>query len=791
MERVAEQNARHDAAASIETLAISNRARRRLLEAGIRTVDALLALNDEDLLRIPGFGHTCLTEIRSTLRVFRLSGNDSLVPPDDTDFPTDVPEALLDTRLQDLPISNRARAVFVRENFVTIRDYLALGEQQALRLRNFGAVTLANVNRTIRTACRTLKDEALLRPLLNVPRLGGPEAIDERFAAVPVASLDLPRRARRVCRELGIRTLRDLAALDTSALLVRRNFGQATLRRIQREVERFLDSVSEPQGDGFDALVNGLFVRLQDKERRLIELREGRKDDSPRTLGEVGQFLEITESRACQIEHTAWAKLRRFAAGLIDDFSRAVEETLKEHGGLAEPSTLMRHPAFAGSDASPTFVSRMLAKLLPHRLARLDDGRIAAIPGATLCSLTARLRKRLRRGGGSQDLREIVSDVTRGLDLGTEAPRLVQAVCENLFDREVVSDSTGSVRIRTPSQALGDDLIAVLETAHGPLHFTEIARRLCDPPFARAIDPEKVRLRLCRDDRFVLTGRGEYDLVERFTVPEPTKEKIVAAVTSRLEESGRPTSVAVLHQSLIGEPGLEDVSEFVVSIVLRNDAHFTQLGRGSFGLANANGSTSAVAHVSDLLVAILEEAGCPLSYAELRKRVQDRRRVSDGAISATLVGRDLFLRVARGCFDLASRHPITEEQRAALASSAKELVERRGGAASLEDLFDALRDDLPAASHAHATPILVGDILRRVGGFKFLSGGFVQIEDPNHDREIEDRAFQTLREAGEPLRPTTIARRLGFDAAGAARLKQILRNSPRFTAWKDGRYSPR
>lgn len=780
MAHVADESRRNAPAARIDSLPLSNRTLRRLEEARITTVDELASRPDSDLLAIPGFGHTCLREVRAVLQVHRAAGGENLSSPGADRFPElDLPGSLLESRIGDLPIPNRARSVFHREGIVTVRDFVSAGPARILGLRNFGAVTLHDVNRVIHSAARTIKDGESYAPLLQVPRVGDRDT--EELSRVSLTSLDLPRRARRACLELGIRTLKDFVGLDMNELLVRRNFGQATLRRIQREVERFIEGLPSEQR-GFAGYLDSLFARLQDKERRLIDLREGRDGSDPLTLGETGAILEITESRACQIEHAAWSKLRRFAAGSVEPIADAVKSSLLEHGGLAPPDRLLARAPFAQCGLDPKFLGRILARLLPHHLARLADGRLAAVPAATLCSLATRLRKRLRRGGTSQTLAALTVDVGRGLDLGVHAETLVRALCENMFRREIAADSDGTLRVRTPAQGLGDDLAAVLEASDGPMHFTEIARRL--PLDA---DAEKVRLRLCRDERFVLVGRGMYELARRFEVPEPIRDRVARLAQQKLEESGRPTSVALLHRALTTDPSLAETSEFVVAKVLREDRRFRHLGRGSFGLASRDQEN--VAHVSDLLKDILEEAGGPLSYAELRKRVQERRRVSDGAISATLVGRDTFLRVARGWFDLASRHPLDETARRKIGDAARDHLAAHGGVAALDDLASALHAHLPDG--ASTTGVLLGDILRRMGGFSFVSGGFVREADDRRLEELERRAVDSLREAGDAMRPSSLARRLGLDAAATALLKEVLKGSARVESLGDGRYRSR
>jgi len=779
---------------SVEALPLSNRTRSRLIDAGIHSVAALRDRSDEELLALRGFGHTCLREVRSLLRSLARGGTSGPIHESDGRFPTSLPESLSKSPIQNLPIPNRARRVFEREGIESVGDYIALGSEYLLQLRSFGETTYASVNRAIQAASAAAAEQADLDES-DTPTESSQQAwlrdadavtdeLDRELERVPVAILDLPRRARRACQELGLRTLRDLAHISSGDLLLRRNFGQATLRRIQLEVDRYLRHHETGRAETFAAALSALLGRLQEKERLLVEYREGGHGE-PLTLTQAGHGLEITESRACQIEHAAWAKLRRYAAPVMSVAADKAVEILMKAGAVAPAKLLRNDPYFADSSLSDEFLGRMVARLLPHRLTRLEDGRLAAVPAATLSIMATRLRKRLGRNSDSHPLGALALDVARGLDLGDRSDALVRALCEVLFHREICPDADGTLQVRTPTQGLGDDLRKILQAAERPMHFREIAGKLAAAPYRRRnVSEEKVRLRLCRDPRFLLIRRGLYDLVERFSIDPELRRKIADASLQRLRATGRPTSVALIGAQLREEPAFEGVNEFVLAAILRDDKRFSHLGRGSF--VPADSRATDVEHVSEILVDVLKTHGGPMTYAELRAQVQERRQVSDGAISATLVGRELFLRVERGCFDLAERYPFDESARKKIAERSRFILRSGCTVSSLVDLTKELGDLIPE----RVGPVMVGDLLRRHGGFQFLSGGFVALPDAARDQDLKSRAERALRSEGEPLRPTTVARRLELGEAEMNLLRQLLKDKEYFLALPDGRITP-
>lgn len=778
---------------SVEALPLSNRTRSRLMDAGILSVAALRERSDNDLLALRGFGHTCLREVRSLLRTLARGRTAGPIQESDERFPSSLPESLLRSPIQNLSIPNRARRVFEREQIITVGDYISKGPEHLLALRSFGETTFGAVNRAIQASAAAASDPNADGPdgthaAESAPWMRDVDALtdelDRELERVPVAILDLPRRARRACQELGLRTLRDLAHISSGDLLLRRNFGQATLRRIQVEVDRYRRHHETARPETFSEALAAVLGRLQDKERLLVELREGGRGEA-QTLTQAGQVLEITESRACQIEHAAWAKLRRYAAPVMAPAADQAVAILMRAGAVAPAQVLRSDPYFADDLLSDEFLGRMIARLLPHRLTRLEDGRLAAVPAATLSIMATRLRRRLGPNSDSHELASLSLEIARGLDLGDQADALVRALSEVLFHREICADADGTLQVRTPTQGLGDDLRKILQASGRPMHFREISEHLSIAPYDRRdVSEEKVRLRLCRDPRFLLIRRGLYDLVERFSIDPALRQAIADDALALLRDSGRPTSVALIGARLREQRRFEELNEFVLAALLREDERFCHLGRGSF--VPVESRATDVEHVSEILVDVLRSHGGSMTYAELRRRVQHRRQVSDGAISATLVGRDLFLRVERGCFDLAERYPFDEESRARIAERTRFLLRSGSAVSSLVDLTQALGPLVPQS----VGPVMIGDVLRRHGGFQFLSGGFIALPDEARDRDLKARAERALRSEGEPLRPTTVARRLELGEAETSLLRLLLKDKQHFRSLPDGRVGP-
>lgn len=155
-----------------------------------------------------------------------------------------------------------------------------------------------------------------------------------RTIRLPVHLTDQVHRLRTVQRELAVALGREpevgeiASALDTNVEKVE------TLLRVSQDTVS-LETPVGPEGDGSlvdfvsddhvpsahevvatEAMrqdLSAVLSTLGERERRVIELRFGLADDTPRTLDEVGREFGLTRERIRQIEHKTMLKLRQSA----------------------------------------------------------------------------------------------------------------------------------------------------------------------------------------------------------------------------------------------------------------------------------------------------------------------------------------------------------------------------------------------------------------------------------------------------------------------------------------------
>ena len=104
-------------------------------------------------------------------------------------------------------------------------------------------------------------------------------------------------------------------------------------------------SARSPQDDIMRFLqherIESLLKQMNEREKRVLELRYGLSDGISRTLGETAQFFGITRERVRQIEVSAMAKLRAMLAQ-------------EEHGASALAANQLKPAAKGKSGAKPS-----------------------------------------------------------------------------------------------------------------------------------------------------------------------------------------------------------------------------------------------------------------------------------------------------------------------------------------------------------------------------------------------------------------------------------------------------
>jgi RNA polymerase sigma factor (sigma-70 family) len=151
-----------------------------------------------------------------------------------------------------------------------------------------------------------------------------------RVIRLPVHIVEKVRKIRAAERRLGLELGREPTVTEVATKTGLDAADVAFLRDTSRDVLsldapiagepdalRLLDLLPDPDADVEQAVfgvleaeeLGSLLATLSDRERQVIELRYGLRDEAPRTLDQVGKMFSLTRERVRQIQNHAMKKL--------------------------------------------------------------------------------------------------------------------------------------------------------------------------------------------------------------------------------------------------------------------------------------------------------------------------------------------------------------------------------------------------------------------------------------------------------------------------------------------------
>lgn len=110
--------------------------------------------------------------------------------------------------ITDMPLSTKERNALQLLGVVTVKDFLQVNLQGVFRLRGFGAITYAKLNRS----------RNRLREMLFPNSFEGDEAAGSPHDYSDIATLRLTARGLTALRRLKVDTVRDFLLLDLNAI---------------------------------------------------------------------------------------------------------------------------------------------------------------------------------------------------------------------------------------------------------------------------------------------------------------------------------------------------------------------------------------------------------------------------------------------------------------------------------------------------------------------------------------------------------------------------------------------
>jgi len=135
---------------ALSELGLSTRSLNCLKRAGVNTIGALVAKNDNDLLRIRDLGRTSLSEIKQELTAFVTSRKWEAQNRWLGDSSASVPKESRETVLSELSLSPRSLNCLNRAGVTTIGELLVQDEPKLLKVKGLGRICLREVKAKLR-----------------------------------------------------------------------------------------------------------------------------------------------------------------------------------------------------------------------------------------------------------------------------------------------------------------------------------------------------------------------------------------------------------------------------------------------------------------------------------------------------------------------------------------------------------------------------------------------------------------------------------------------------------------
>ncbi len=595
--------------------------------------------------------------------------------------------------------------------------------------------------------------EYLTSSLSNVDAGSLARCLPPWFIETAVSALGLGVRAGNCLRAADISTVADLRFFAPEALRKLPNFGRkcdnevaqrlkasfdadVTLRlseanRLARPIEA---SRLEPTSPSFDPVAPSAYF-LDELAASLPRLKWGRDVVLRRRMGlrceaatlqEIAEDVGVTRERIRQIERAAKLEIQHLPIWRLLDsnLSMSLSKALEPLPVLGLDVVL---PWLDGIAAN--------AKVLSYCFDNFLDGRFHLVEIEHIEYVT-----RLSQDEWDLAMRqasEIMAEAASKNWPVSQAQSLVSGLLpfsgsefsEELWRLAVAKAHTATIGAGEPvvvayGTSMEAMVLGVLSESERPLHFLEVAERL------RGRDGGNNRARYvhaaCGRYAF-LYGRGTFGLRKHFPLDAEEEEALVQETLAIVGEGKAKRqwhcNELVEHLYANGVDCNGNLDPYVLCIALQNSNTLTYLGRMVW--VHNKGQQMSTANRIDIrqaILSVIQNAGCPLSYKEIRERIVAERGIND--IFQIFDGGNL-LRLGSGRWGLLDRDLGLSE-------------------AEISEILDRLATELEDRGIGLHTSELLPYAGLAAERFDLLGGGSVMLAIATRDQRFRSGAGQYL-----------------------------------------------
>lgn len=614
--------------------------------------------------------------------------------------------------------------------------------------------------------------------------------------------VELTNRLHNVFKRENIIFVRDLDRYTLEKLMALANFGRTSARDLVSALMRALED-GPPQNVDFDqhkgsiegpaettliAEMRAALADFQSRSREIISRRMG-LNRAPETLAEIGLSYNITRERVRQIE----AKLLPvfFARGLWH--KRLIHKITKILTDREFPLPVVgieaADPWFAGVDQACDALQYILQNSSNNDIETLNVDSFAYLAHMNQekwDSIVAEARRILSSGTENNWTEDRCKVVVGGL-----LPHSAREFSDLLWKKASASahftvNEFGNSTLTSFGRGAEHIVQAVLEEAETPLHYSEIAAR-ASRRAAREIDIR--RAHNAAAEVGILLGRGTYGVAKHLPI-SAEEMKTLAYEAEGIISSGSPGRQWHAEELLddLTESGSQialSVDKYVLNAALAKSEDLQSLGRLIWTQRCDDADEVGRLDVRQAVIAILQQAGHPLSAGDIHKMLVDARGVNQ---HFQIHAAPPLIRVGPAIWGLNDRDVVIKlPDQPKLFDIMSRSLEKRGVGIHISELRGRL-PDIPGLTAEAVFSLSTQDPRLRVSLGQYLY--LVNWGGPRRETIIE-AVTAVLQNAPHALSPGELTKlvqgRIGRPCDRAAILRTLVNIDA--TLESDGRYS--
>lgn len=512
------------------------------------------------------------------------------------------------------------------------------------------------------------------------------------LAVRPLEELGLTVRLSNVFARHKIETVSDLSTYTLSEMFEFANFGRKSVNDLMVALERGL--AAGVQTDTIRALeisdkpllelVETTLQRLGERERDILRRRMG-WGMPQQTLSDIGDIFGVTRERIRQIEAKTIKKIVR--EEYWDDLlaGKITSMLADRYFPLPLAGVEALDPWFTGFATNASAVGYILSWMCGGRVSviTIDGLDYLSFMNADGWEHVLRSARQLLESAVERDWsREHCKQMVSGL-LPHHSKEFASVLWEKASSLCHFAGSSDDAILISFGRGAEHVVLAILEESERPLHYSEIAV-LASERAGREVDDR--RAHGAAAEIGYLLGRGTFGTARHLGYAT-SQLMILAEEATALVSEGPPERqwhTSELAASLSDDADWADQppNKYVIDVALRLYSPLKRLGRMVW--TDANVDTSRV-DIRQAVLATLQQAGGPLSSAELHQRLVAIRGVNCGW---NFVGTDPVIRLGSGLWGINDRDvPLKRSDQPALQENLVRALETKGMALHVSEIL--------------------------------------------------------------------------------------------------------